>query len=124
MHLENPKKSKEHALVYRDKIYYFSNEEEKKKFMDQPALYVNNESVPLDIHIKPQCFAIGLPRAGKSTLCEKLSEAIGIVHLHIHEIIDELKDSDCILGQRIKDYLGKGLSLDEDLLVQVVAKRI
>ena len=44
-------------------------------------------SVPLDIQIKPRVFVIGLPKAGKSTLCSRVSEVTGAVHLKMTKVI-------------------------------------
>jgi len=69
--LSNPVKNRDFAVLYRERIYYLSDEEERKKFIKQPSLYtLDTESVPLDINIAPKVMVLGLPKSGKSTLCK------------------------------------------------------
>ena len=66
----NPKKTKDFATLYRERIYFFSNEGERKKFMLQPSQYVmGKESFPIDVQFRPRLSVIGLPATGKSELC-------------------------------------------------------
>lgn len=58
--------TKDHSLLYRDKLYFFS-EDEKKEFMMNPAMFVRNPTVPKDVWMKPICFILGTPSCGKST---------------------------------------------------------
>jgi GTP1/Obg family GTP-binding protein len=59
-----------------------SNADEQTKFLLQPSKYTKGiESVPLDVQIKPRIVVIGLPKSGKSSLCTKISEDTGAVHL-------------------------------------------
>ena len=78
----NPKKTKDFAALYRERIYFFSNEGERKKFLLEPSKYVlDKESFPLDVQVQPRHCVIGLQATGKSALCEKISEVTGAVHL-------------------------------------------
>jgi len=57
-----PTKTKDHAVLYRERIYFLSNKEEQEQFLLQPSKYVKGvESVPNDILIKPKIFVLGLP---------------------------------------------------------------
>ena len=86
--LSNPAKSKKIAVVYRERLYFFSNQEEQQKFLKQPSKYTQEvRPIPLDVTIKPRVFVLGLPKSGKSTLCKTLSEKIGVVHLKMNHII-------------------------------------
>lgn len=70
----NPSKSKEHTVLYRERLYFLANEEEKQKFLAQPSKYtIGCEPVPQDITYKPTCAVIGLQSSGKSCLAEMIS---------------------------------------------------
>ena len=122
--VSNPFKSKEHSLIYRDKIYFFPSAEEKTQYSEEPDVYLRRPAVPLDVHIKPQLAVIGVTNSGKSTLCQRLHEQIGIVHLHMHEIIELFIESDCVVGQKLREFLQSGREIPEDLMVTIVAKRV
>lgn len=93
--LSNPAKSKKIAAVYRERLYFFSNQEEQQKFLKQPSKYTQEVSpIPLDVTIKPRVFVLGLPKSGKSTLCKILSEKIGVVHLKMNHIIQQFMTQD------------------------------
>ena len=55
--------------------------------MKEPSKYTEVETIPLDIPIKPKIFIIGHPKSGKSTICKKLVERTGVVHLKMTKII-------------------------------------
>jgi hypothetical protein len=87
--ISNPIKTKKHTVLYRERLYFLSNEEQRLKFLKEPSKYaLNVETVPLDVGIKPKLFIIGYPKSGKSALCRKLQEKTGIVHLKIPQIVD------------------------------------
>jgi adenylate/nucleoside-diphosphate kinase len=71
----NPCKSREYAVLYRERIYYLSDEEEQKAFLVEPSKYTKGvEPVPLDLLIKPRALVLGLPKCGKSTLCQRVAQ--------------------------------------------------
>jgi YHS domain-containing protein len=46
----NPIKTKEFAVLYRERIYYLSDADEQEKFLMQPSKYSKDvEPIPLDI---------------------------------------------------------------------------
>ena len=66
----SPAQSKEHAVLYRERIYFPATAGERKKFMLDPSKYTMEvEPAPLDLPLRPTACVIGLPRSGKSTLC-------------------------------------------------------
>lgn len=86
---QNPVKTREFAVLYRERIYYLSDADEQKEFLMQPSKYTKSvESIPLDVHIKPKVIVLGLPKSGKSELCTRISNCTGAVHLQMGEIID------------------------------------
>lgn len=63
----NPEKSKNFTVLYRERIYFMANEEERYKFKLTPSKYTMSvEPVPLDINVKPAVCVIGLPKSGKT----------------------------------------------------------
>lgn len=66
--IARPSLTKQHALIYRDQLYFFSTQDEKDKFSLSPEVYCKNESVPKDVLLQPTCFVLGTPSCGKSTI--------------------------------------------------------
>ena len=94
--LSNPKKVRNHVVLYRERLYYLSDEIEQQRFLNEPSKYTKNvESVPLDVQTKPRVVVVGLPKSGKSTLCARIAEETGAVHLQMDEIIEEYIGRDC-----------------------------
>jgi len=66
----NPVKTRDHAVLYRERIYYLADSDEQKAFLLQPSKYTKGvESIPLDVQVKPRVLVLGLPKSGKSDLC-------------------------------------------------------
>ena len=80
--LYNPIKTKNFAVLYRERIYYLANADEQQKFLLEPSKYTKGvEACPNDLLIKPRVSVIGLPKSGKSTLCERIAAQTGAIHL-------------------------------------------
>ena len=78
----SPIKLKDHAVLYRERIYYLSSAEEQEMFLMEPSKYTKGvEPIPLDIQMQPKVSVIGLPKSGKSSLCEQIAKCTGAVHL-------------------------------------------
>lgn len=93
--------------------------------MREPSKYTEVETIPLDITIKPKIFIMGMPKSGKSTLCKKLVEKIGIVHLKMSKIIQEFMDKDSVQSEFLRRIMKiEGRSIEDDLLVNLLLKRI
>lgn len=70
-----PRKTKEHAVLYRERIYFLSTREEQEKFLLEPSKYVKDvESVPQDLVIKPRICVLGQPKSGKTDLSKMLHQ--------------------------------------------------
>lgn len=99
----NPQKTKEYAVLYRERIYYLANREEREKFLLEPSKYVKGvESVPQDLVIKPRICVIGVPKAGKTDLSSMLSQKIGVVHLKVEEVIEDFIERDSSFANEAK----------------------
>ena len=78
----NPKKVKDHAVLYRERIYYLADADEQQAFLREPSRYTKDiEAVPQDVRVLPRVVVQGLPKSGKSTICKKIAEVTGAVHL-------------------------------------------
>ena len=110
-----PRKTKDHAVLYRERLYFLSDEAEREKFLLEPSKYTKGaEAFPTDLLYKPRCVVLGLPKSGKSDLCQALSQRTGAVHLQIEDIIEMFIERDSNesdkLRQRAKQY---GKELDD-----------
>lgn len=91
--ISNPSKTKRNTVLYRERLYFLSNQDEQQRFLKEPSKYTQSvETVPLDIPVKPRAFVIGLPKSGKSTLCKLLAEKIGVVHIKLPALIQFFMD--------------------------------
>ena len=119
-----PDMTKEFSLLYRDRLYFFSDQDEKDQFVKTPDVFTQHSSVPKDVWIKPICFVLGTPYSGKSTVAETLAQRTGAVHLKIEEIIPEFIEANCELGQSLRDEIKGGQPISEDLMVEIIMKRV
>ncbi len=68
VNMNNPRKTKRHAVLYRERIYFPGSDEARSCFMKEPSKYTCQETVPLDLNYKPKIFLLGLPKSGQSTI--------------------------------------------------------
>lgn len=122
--IAKPDMSTKFSVLYRDKLYFFANEDEKQLFMMTPDVYCRNPAVPKDVWLKPTCFVLGTPSCGKSTVCERVSSKTGMIHLRVEDIIPLFVESDCQLGKQLRDQIKGGKRVSEDLMVEMVVKRV
>ena len=81
--------------------------------------------MPLDLKISPRVIVQGLPKSGKSTLCQAISENTGAVHLEMEHLIEDFCDRDSSFAERVSDKLRyQGRDLDDLILVQLIQKRV
>jgi adenylate/nucleoside-diphosphate kinase len=71
---ENPKPF---PLIYKDRLYYLKDEEERDYVMRNPKSLQQNQSIPRDVKFTPILFVIGKPKTGKSTLARNLRDKYG-----------------------------------------------
>lgn len=122
----NPVKVRDCAVLYRERVYYLADSDEQKAFLLQPSKYTKGvESIPLDVLVKPRVLVLGLPKSGKSDLCQRISNLTGAVHLQMDEIIDRYIERDSKqcekLGASMKQ---EGRGIDDQLMVTLLAKRL
>lgn len=94
---------RDNAVLYRERIYYLSDAEEKAEFMVEPSKYtLGVESIPLDVVTKPRVSILGLPLSGKSTLAAKIAADTGAIHIQLAEVLEEVVERDSVQGQKIR----------------------
>jgi len=122
----NPIKTKDFAVLYRERIYYLANHEEQEKFLLEPSKFTKNvESCPNDLLIKPRVSVIGLPKCGKTTLCERIALKTGAIHLNMEDIIESYIRRDAIyaFNLRVRTMM-QGQSFGDDDLVKLLHRRL
>ena len=122
----NPHKTKKHAVLYRERIYYLADADEQESFLLEPSRYILGvETVPLDIKVLPRIVVQGLPKSGKSTVCQRIQEVTGAVHLQIEELIESFVDRDSSFAEKVSEKVRKlGRDIDDLMLVQLIQKRV
>ena len=82
-------KKTNHPVIYRDRIYYFNNEEEKNKFLSEPLNYRSGKEFPLDINTSKTVFIIGNIKSGKTTIAKILEEK-GYIRITLKQTLYDL----------------------------------
>lgn len=80
-----------------------ASQEEQEKFLLEPSKFTKGvESCPNDLLIKPRVSVIGLPKSGKTVLCERIAAKTGAVHLNMEEIIESYIRRDAIYAYNLR----------------------
>ena len=119
----------DYPIVYRDRVYLFNKPEEKKIFEEYPLDYRTGLECPKDSYPmkgRSIIFTVGNPCAGKTTLANMMSEFMGYHKMTVEEaILDLLKMlKDCKLLKEIKDTLYEGKATDDNLIINIINRRI
>ena len=119
----------DYPIVYRDRVYLFNNPEEKKLFEEYPLDYRTGLECPKDSYPmkgRTVIFIVGDPCAGKTTLADMMSEYMGYQKMTVETaIMDLLKMlKDCHLLKDIKDILYEGKATDDNLIINIINRRI
>ena len=87
--------------------------------MLEPSKYVKgHETVPQDILIKPKICVLGIPKSGKSDLCQALSQKTGVVHLQFENMIEDFIKRESSFGHRLVEMMkAKGREIDDLFLI-------
>ena len=65
-----------------------------------------------------------MPKSGKTSLAESLSQSTGMVHLKLNEIIEWFIDRDCVFSKTLAEQVrGKGKELDDLVLIDLLKRR-
>ena len=119
----------DYPIVYRDRVYLFNNPEEKKQFEEYPLDYRTGLECPKDSYPmkgRTVIFTVGNPCAGKTTLADMMSEYMGYHKMTVDTaILDLLKMlKDCQLLKDIRDILYEGKPTDDNLIINIINRRI
>jgi hypothetical protein len=122
----NPIKTKNFAVLYRERIYFPADEDERTNFMLEPSKYTMNvEPTPLDLNLRPTVVVMGLPKSGKTTLAACLAKNTGMIHLEPSAIVEMFVDRDCYqsktLSMRIRQ---QGKEMDDATMVDLITHRV
>jgi len=112
------------ALVYRDKLYYTTSEDERELFLSKPEEYAKGDTTPLEVNYKSNCIVLGPPKSGKSSLCKRIAASEGLIYLKISHIVKSFIEMDCVLSKEIRELLQTGKSIPDELLVLLLKKRM
>ncbi len=66
----------------------------------------------------------GAPGAGKGTVAERLSEHYGIPHVSTGDLLRAEFAKKTAVGKKIRDFIDAGLLVPDDVIVEIVRKRI
>lgn len=67
---------------------------------------------------------LGPPGAGKGTQARMLEEKYGLVQLSTGDMLRQAISSGSALGQRVKDILGQGVLVPDDIMIGLISDRI
>jgi adenylate kinase family enzyme len=75
--------------------------------------------------MQPKVTVIGLPKSGKSSLCEQLAKCTGAVHLQMDEIIQKYIENDSSQCEKLRvNMKQEGRGIDDVTMVTLLAKRL
>jgi adenylate kinase family enzyme/YHS domain-containing protein len=113
--------------IYRDRVYFFNNEDERKLFSQEPLNYRTGREFPLDVipNLREVIYVIGNMRSGKTTISKLLAEC-GYYRISLKRAIADLLNmlQDCLFKREIFETLTGGESIGDSLAVRIIAKRV
>lgn len=113
-----------YPLIYKDRVYYLQDQEERDRVIKNHLLLTENQSVPLDVKIVPSTFIIGKTKTGRTSLAESICKKLGFIKIDLKEIINNFckdhKDHDI---QAILKDLSSGKTLTDENIVTLIEKR-
>ncbi len=123
-------KAVDYPLVYRDRLYFFNSLEERNLFVEEPLKYRTGKEFPLDVAktcLNNIIYVVGNLQTGKSSI-SKILEEKGFKRLTLRRaIIDLLEENnlrESILRREITDIITKGESIDDQLAIKILKKRL
>lgn len=66
----------------------------------------------------------GPPGSGKGTQGKIISHELGIPHIATGDIMREAVASETELGKKVKGYLGRGLLVPDEIVIQIIEERL
>lgn len=77
-------------VLYRDRLYYFNDLDERKLFIEEPLNHRSGKEFPLDVKLGKLVFSLGKLKSGKTTIT-KLLESLGFLKLTLKKCIYDVK---------------------------------
>ena len=120
--------STNYPVVYRDKLYYFNNFEERDKFLSCPIKYSQVSKIRHDILFNKReiIFVIGDIQSGKSILSNSLS-TYGYYCVNVSNVVKELLEKlskYSTLRKEIEQTVYAGETLHDNLIIRAINRRI
>jgi len=77
--------------------------------MLEPKKHLTNTAFPHDLYFVPRIFVIGLPKTGKTTLCNKIQEHLNVVRVSMADVLKESLDRpEGLIAREASDTLRSG----------------
>eukprot|EP00919_Chromeraceae_sp_WS-2016_P042556 GHVR01101529.1.p1 GENE.GHVR01101529.1~~GHVR01101529.1.p1 ORF type:complete len:143 (+),score=14.84 GHVR01101529.1:2925-3353(+) len=113
-----------YPLIYKDRIYYLKDEEEREYVMRNPKSLEQNQAIPLDVHVTPIIFVTGKAKIGCTTLTDILCNKLGFVKVDVQKIIEEfsLEHRDYEINEIINS-IKSGKTLSDEAITTLIHKR-
>ncbi|BHF69496.1 Adenylate kinase [Sparganum proliferum] len=109
-----PKKRPTCAAVFREYVFWFQTPADRKKFIDNPLIYLQHKQLPLT-HQPLRLAVIGAPKSGKTQLAKRIAKELGIVHLSasaaVNWILKSPSHQRTFLVEKIRDCIRGGNQL-------------
>lgn len=116
-----------YPVVYRDKVYYFNDLEERNSFLETPLKYAYCSGFKLDkLYLKRDIiYVIGTLQTGKTVISDIL-EKRGYYHIKVDVIVKDLleKLDNCELRRELETTLFTGKTIDDNLLIRSITRRL
>lgn len=121
----NPHKTKQFAVLYRERLYFLGSRSEQEQFLAQPTKFtLGCEPVPQDLVYRPTACVIGLPASGKSALAAIISKQTGMVHLQPEEIIESFIKRESVFSDRLRKKTQiLGDEVDDSTFIEMLQSR-
>ncbi|XP_070589434.1 adenylate kinase 9 isoform X2 [Erythrolamprus reginae] len=109
-----------YPVIHRNCIYFFTNKENREKFMKNPLKYLRQPkpkpTVPVKIAI------VGPPSSGKTTVAKKFAETYGLMRLSMGDAIRSILNNqpETELALVLKWHLHKGLTAPDELALRAL----
>jgi len=117
-----PRKTKEHTVLYRERLYFLGDQNERAAFLAEPSRYtIGCEPVPQDLVYRPTAVVLGLPASGKSALAEIISKQTGMVHLQPEQIIESFVGRESEFSARLRKKIQMlGDEVDDNTFIEML----
>lgn len=116
--------TQEHALIYRDRLYFFESDEQLQEAKLLPLRLLRTPEVPQDINYRPGIFLIGKPKSGVSSLAKLVAQNLGLVRIKVSKLLEDLDKNLSKLGFEALNLLKLGNSPTEEMCVELIVQRI